>query len=75
MRCLPVVRIGELEGEGRDTSRGDADVEAGAFAVVDLDPLGDPLLADAVGQDDAAVACALASGFGGCGSIHRGFGS
>ena len=70
---LAGLRIGELEGEGRHASRGDADVEAGAFAVVDFGPLGDPLLAHAVGQDDAAVARALASGFGGCGSIHRGF--
>ena len=70
---LAGLRIGELEGEGRHASRGDADVEAGAFAVVDFDPLGDPLLAHAVGQDDAAVARALASGFGGGGSIHCGF--
>ena len=68
-------RIGELEGEGRHASRGDTDVEARAFAVVDFDPLGDPLLAHAVGQDDAAIAGALASGFGGDGSIHFGFGS
>ena len=72
---LAGLRIGELEGEGRHASRGDADVEAGAFAVVDFDPLGDPLLAHAVGQDDAAVARALASGFGGGGSIHYGFSS
>jgi len=68
-------RVGELEGEGRRASRGDADVKAGAFAVVDFDPLGDPLLAHAIGQDDAAVAGALASGFGSDGSIHCGFSS
>src|ERR1700720_4123026 len=31
-------RIGELEGKGRHASRGDADIDAGAFAVVDFDP-------------------------------------
>jgi hypothetical protein len=64
-------RVGELEGEGRHASRGDADVEAGAFAVVELHPLGDPLLAHAVGQDDAAIARALGGGLGDD-SIHCG---
>ena len=72
---LAGLRVGELEREGRHASRGDADVEAGAFAVVNLDPAGDPLFAHAVGQDDAAIARALASGFGGDDSIHCGFGS
>ena len=63
-------RIGELEREGRHASRGDADVEAGAFAVVDFDPLGDALLAHAVGEDDAAVATAFASGFAGDSLCH-----
>ena len=53
VRCLPVCQVSELEREGRHASRGDADVQAGAFAVVDLGPLGDPLLAQAIGQDDA----------------------
>ena len=44
----------------------------GHFAVVDLDPLGDPLLAEAVGQDDAPIAHAVARGFGGDG-VHVGF--
>src|SRR6516225_9358558 len=60
-------RVGELEREGCDAGRGNADVEARTFAVVDLDPLGDPLLAHAVGEDDAAVAGARGNGFGGCG--------
>ena len=51
--------VGELEIEGRHACRDDADVEAGTFAVVDLDPLGDALLAAAVGEDDAGAACAL----------------
>jgi len=42
--------VGELEGEGRNAHRGDADVQARAFAVVVLRPFGDPLLAQAVGQ-------------------------
>jgi hypothetical protein len=67
--------VAELEGQRRYASCGDADVEAGAFAVVDFGPLGDPLLAHAVGQDDAAVARALACGFSGNGSIHFGFNS
>jgi hypothetical protein len=67
--------VGELEEKGRYPSRDNADVEAGAFAVIELHPFGDPLLAHAVGQDDAAVARALASGFGGGGSIHCGFSS
>src|SRR3954447_9131054 len=37
--------IGELEGKGRDTRSGDADVQARAFPVIELQPLGDPLLA------------------------------
>jgi hypothetical protein len=68
-------RVGELEGEGRHASGGDADVEAGALAVVDFDPLGDALLAHAVGEDEAAIATAFACGFGGCDSIHGGVGS
>src|SRR6516162_8093136 len=35
--------VGELEGEGCDASRGNADVEARTFAVVDFDPLADSL--------------------------------
>jgi hypothetical protein len=68
-------RVGELEIERRHASRDDAHIEAGAFAVVDFDPLGDPLLAHAVGQDDAAIARALAGRFGSYGSIRHGFSS
>jgi hypothetical protein len=67
--------VGELEEEGRDACRDDADVKAGAFAVVELHPLGGALFAEAIGQDNAAIARALASGFCGGGNIHCGFGS
>ena len=72
---LAGLQIGELEGEGRHASGDNTDVQARAFAVVDFDSLGDPLFAHAVGQDHAAIAGALASGFGGDGSIHFSFGS
>ena len=62
--------VSELEREGGYARRGDADVQAGALAVVELGPLGDPFLAQAVGQDDAAVAAPLAGGGGDNGSIH-----
>jgi len=42
---LAGLRIGELEREGRDTGGGDADIEAGTFAIINLDPLGDSLFA------------------------------
>jgi len=41
--------VGELEVQSRDACRDDADIEAGAFAVIEFVPLGDPLLAHAVG--------------------------
>jgi hypothetical protein len=46
-------------------------VEAGAFAVILFDPLADPLCAQAIGHDHAALAHALGRG----GSIHCGFSS
>jgi hypothetical protein len=67
--------VGELEREGRRARRGDADVKTRALPVVDFGPLGDPLLAQAVGQDDAAVAAALADGERGRCNYPCGFGS
>src|SRR5229473_859389 len=37
--------VGELEIEGCDTGRDDADVKARTLSVINLDPVGDPLLA------------------------------
>ena len=62
--------VGKLEREGRHPGRGDADVQSRAFAVVELGPLGDPFLAQAVGQNDAAIAAPLAGGGEDNGSIH-----
>jgi hypothetical protein len=45
------------------------------FTVFQNSKEGDPLLAEAIGQDNAAVARAPASRFGGGGSIHCGFSS
>jgi hypothetical protein len=67
--------VGELDGEGCHASRGDADIEARAFAVVEFDPLGDPLFAQAVGEDDAAISRALGSWFGRRDNIRHGFSS
>src|ERR1700722_5006186 len=52
---------GELVIEGRHPGSGDADVETLAFAVVGFGPLIDPCSAQAVGQDDATLAPALAN--------------
>jgi hypothetical protein len=54
----------ESEIKGRGATGDDRDIEAAGFAVVHLDPLIDPSLAHAVGEDDAAVAGALVGGFG-----------
>jgi hypothetical protein len=62
--------IGELEIEGRHACGNDADIEAGAFAVVDLLPFSDAPLACAVGQDGAGAACALGDRFRGGGGGH-----
>jgi hypothetical protein len=70
VRCFPRLRVGELEREGRDASDRKGGIQAGALAVVNLDPLGDPLFAHAVGEDDAAFARALGSG---CDSFRHGF--
>ena len=52
-------------------SSSDADVETLAFAVVGFGPLIDPRFAQAVGQDDAALAPALAGSDG----VGHGFSS
>ena len=54
----------ESEIKGRGATGDDRDIEAAGFAVVHLDPLIDPSLAHAVGEDDVAVAGALVGGFG-----------
>ena len=68
--------IGELKGKRGNPSGRYADIEARAFAVVDLGPFGDTLLTHAVGQDDAAVAHALGGGeFERRGIVRHGFNS
>jgi len=71
----PPGRVGEVDGEGRDAARGDADVQATGSAVVIFPPLLDRGLAQAVGQDSA-----LAGALGGRvqrragAGVHRGRG-
>jgi hypothetical protein len=64
--------VGEFEREGRRPGGDDGDVEAARFAVVKLDPLCDLPPAHSIGQDDGAIAHALAGGFDG-GNIRHGF--
>jgi len=58
MDAEPLTAALNLRIEGRDAARGDADIKAGALAVVKLDAPIDTLLAVPVGQDDALAASA-----------------
>src|ERR1700730_7566896 len=60
----------ELEIEGRGATGDDRDIKAAAFFVVNLGPLGAPLLAMPVGEDDAAIAHAIGNRFVGDGISH-----